>query len=136
MDTHLLLQELERVNSLPLSKSVRNLIQGEDEGILYLEQFLIEKMRASMLAGATKYWEYVFRQALDLLEAFIRTDPEYRYKVFTVNSDVEDKDEQGWLADEMAAQAENGDDDSLFENLMSNLMSNYNLEPEFPELLF
>lgn len=89
-----------------------------------------------MLAGATKYWEYVFRQALDLLEASICTDPEYRYKVLTVNSDNEDEDEQGWLADEMAAQAENGDDDSLFENLMSNLMSNYNLEPEFPELLF
>lgn len=43
MDTHLLLQELERVNGLPLSKSVRNLIQEEDEGILYLEQFLIVK---------------------------------------------------------------------------------------------
>ena len=62
--------------------------------------------------------------------------PEYWYKFLTTNSDIEFENEQEWLSDEMMSETENGDEDSLFENLMRNLMSNYNLEPDLPELLF
>jgi len=128
-------KSLDQINSNPLSKAVKALLKSPDNGKLHLEQFFLEQMDEVMSKRTTKYWMFVLEKAKNYLEAPTNRSPQFRYNLFTVNQNHEQKDDQEWNLSEMLKQAKNKESDLLMESLLDNLTSNLNLEPEFPELL-
>lgn len=135
MELYQVLEELERINELPLSQAVKPILEYPDNGHLYLEKFLLEMMQTALFEGVSKYWTYMYQRAMPLIESSINRDLNVRYKQLITNSNFLFSEENELREEQMLEQAKKKDTLLLFENLLDNLTSHYNLEPEFPELL-
>ena len=90
---------LKKLNSLPLSQSVKKLLSENDDNSLYLEQFIIEHIHKYTMQRTPKYRRFVFDRTLEWIDWAWDKNPEYRYKLLTTNSNIEFEDEQEWLSD-------------------------------------
>lgn len=129
------LKSLDQLNNSPLSKAVRPLLNDPDSGNLHLKQFVIEMAQDALSRHQTRYWTYLLRRVLTIMEDPNNENPRQTYNLLINNPNLEQTDELPQRQGQMLQQAKKQEADLLFENLLDNLTSNLNLEPEYPELL-
>lgn len=126
---------MEKLDNTPLSQAVMKLLKDQESGRMHLEQFMMEMMEENYQEPkVTRYWKFMMQKAMALLENFMELEPRRRWKALTVNQNLH-PDENKEMIPKLLEAAQKQDRDLLFEYLMDNLTSNYDLEPSNPELL-
>ena len=141
------IKELKAVNETELSQAADALLKAEpnrEESGLILEGVLLTVDKKINRENSPKEKLYALDSAVELMEGLIwnlKLTPKEKYRALTENADLDKEENAELLADLTAiAKGEQAEEDewillTLAQELLANLESWFDLEPEFPELL-
>ena len=141
------IKELQAVNETELSQAADALLKAEphrEESGLILEGVLLTVADKINRENSPKERLYVLDRAVEVIQGRIwnlKLSPKEKYRALTENADLDKEENEGLLEDlTEIAKGENAEPDewillTLAQELLENLGSWFDLEPEFPELL-